>query len=107
MMKRILPVLLCFFLFSCSKGRAITADQYARFAAKKAVIREYCAVKQDSLAAYIAGLYKSEGVTPEQVDKFIAKTDKDPESWIEIQQKIVAETEKLNPARLNQPPKKP
>jgi hypothetical protein len=95
-----------FFLlpFQCGKIRPISADQYARFAAKKAFIIDHCRNMPDSLGPYLAGLYKSEALNPEKVQDFVDQANKYPEQWIEIQQKIVAEIEKLNPRRPNTPP---
>jgi hypothetical protein len=105
-MIRFFTLMSCLFLLHCGQ-KALTQAQYARFYAKKSLIQQYYRGKDDSLKAYVAGLYKSEGVSAEQVQRFIEKTNSSPEQWVEIQQKIVAEMEKLNPANKNKPVPKP
>ena len=103
-MHKIVLLALIAILMNCSGKSAISADQYARFTAKRTLIQDYYRNKPDSLDRFLAGLYKSEGVSQVQISNFVSKTNKEPEQWIEIQQKVVAEMEKLNPARPNPAP---
>ncbi len=77
----------------------ITTDKYVKFAAKKALIENYCQNKPDSLGKYMSWLYKNEGLSPASIKEFIRKTNKNPEQWIEIQQKVVGELEKMDPSK--------
>ena len=98
-MLRTLPLLCCWLILQCSGKSAISTDQYVRFTAKQKLIQEHYKNKPDSLALYMAGLYKSEGVKPEGLKRFRDAVNAEPKEWIALQQKIVAELEKLNPAQ--------
>lgn len=90
----LIPVMLL--LASCG-ARELTVEGFARFNARRLLLEETWRDKPDSLALYLAGLYKQERLTPEQVAGFMKKVDQKPELWIKAQELTLRELEGLKP----------
>jgi hypothetical protein len=86
-------------LAGCKKKDIVSNEQYARFYARKCLLKEHFR-HRDSLDKYLSGLYETEGVTPDQIVDFVKEREDNPEEWAETQDLIVKEIEKLNPDKI-------
>lgn len=84
-------------LLAACGGRELSVHQFARYNAKRLLLEEVWHGRPDSLQPYLAGLYKQEKISPEQVAAFMKKVDRKPELWIRAQELTLKELERLKP----------
>ncbi|MFH0920706.1 MAG: hypothetical protein V1913_10110 [Fibrobacterota bacterium] len=100
-------ILLAFILFTlitgCMGEKKLSVDRYARFYARQALLEQYYQGRRDSIDFHVAALYQSENVTPGQIRTFLEKQEKDPESWVTVQEHIVRELVTLDPRAVKVP----
>jgi len=96
-------VFLLSFMVSCAFFQNIDEATYARFTAQKMLLEETYSNAPDSLNLYLKGLYKKEELTPEALEKYRKKLENDPEEYIAVQEAIMTELYKLDPALAKRP----
>ena len=81
----------------CAKKPSLTDEQYASVYVRARLIQEQFKNRPDSVSAYLGALYRSWGVTPGDMETFIAGKEKKPGDLEKLQQRVLEELKKLDP----------